>query len=119
MKDAAKEAAKETAKEAPKEIPRKAGRGAKKALYGTSLALALLVGYIYGTDTRASVHRYGVVPLIRLLYPDAEDAHHLGVENLKVLYQYGLHPRERGNPDQDGALETEVMVLSIRPMINC
>lgn len=98
------EAAAETAKEAPK----KAGRGSRRIFLGTSLALTLLVGYVYGTDTRASVHRYGVVPLLRLLYPDAEDAHHLGVDTLKTLYQFGLHPRERGNPDGDGALTTEV-----------
>lgn len=98
------EAAAETVKEAPK----KAGRGARRIVLGTSLALTLLVGYVYGTDTRASVHRYGVVPLIRLLYPDAEDAHHLGVDTLKTLYKFGLHPRERGNPDGDGALMTDV-----------
>ncbi|KAJ5666862.1 hypothetical protein N7462_011271 [Penicillium macrosclerotiorum] len=101
-------AAAENAKELPKELPKKAGRGSRKALYGTSLAVVLLVGYIYGTDTRASFHRYGVVPLIRLLYPDAEDAHHLGVDQLKTLYRFGLHPRERGDPDRDGALATEV-----------
>ncbi|OQE04543.1 hypothetical protein PENVUL_c032G05502 [Penicillium vulpinum] len=105
---AAKETAKEATQEAAKEIPRKAGRSSKKALYGTSLALTLLVGYIYGTDTRASIHRYAAVPLIRLLWPDAEDAHHIGVEYLKTLYRYGLHPRERGDPDRDGVLATEV-----------
>lgn len=105
-----KEAAKEAAKEAPKEIPKKAkaARGSRKGLYGTSLALVLLVGYVYGTDTRASAHRYAVVPLIRLLYPDAEEAHHVGVDMLKQLYRFGLHPRERGNQDGDGALATEV-----------
>ncbi|KAL4880437.1 hypothetical protein BJY04DRAFT_208072 [Aspergillus karnatakaensis] len=97
-------AAKETAKEAPK----KAGRGLRRTVLGTSLALTLLVGYLYGTDTRASAHRYGVVPLIRALYPDAEDAHHLGVDTLRTLYKYGLHPRERGDPDRDRALATEV-----------
>lgn len=117
-KEAVKAAAKETAKEAPKEIPRKAGRGSKKLLYGTSLALTLLVGYIYGTDTRASIHRYGIVPLIRKLYPDAEDAHHMGVDVLKLLYPYGLHPRERGEPDRDGALSTEVITLSIPSTAN-
>ncbi|KAF3394190.1 Dihydroorotate dehydrogenase [Penicillium rolfsii] len=102
------QAAAETVKEASKEIPKKAGRGFRKALYGTSLAVVLFVGYIYGTDTRASIHRYVVVPLIRQVFPDAEDAHHVGVDALKLLYQYGLHPRERGNPDKDGALATEV-----------
>lgn len=116
--EAAKEKVKDATKEAAKEVPRKAGRGSKKALYGTSLALTLLVGYIYGTDTRASAHRYAVVPLIRLLWPDAEDAHHIGVENLKMLYQYGLHPRERGDPDRDGALATEVMTCPTRSIAN-
>lgn len=109
--DSAPTAAADTVKEAPKEakeIPKRAGRASRNGLYGTSLAVVLLVGYIYGTDTRASIHRYGVVPLMRLLYPDAEEAHHVGVDNLKKLYEFGLHPRERGDPDRDGALATEV-----------
>ncbi|KAJ5569662.1 uncharacterized protein N7459_009092 [Penicillium hispanicum] len=105
---AAAAAAAETTKAVPKEVPRRAGRGSRKVLYGTSLAVALLVGYVYGTDTRASFHRYGVVPLLRLVWPDAEEAHHMGVNNLKLLYRFGLHPRERGDPDRDGALATEV-----------
>lgn len=106
--EAVKKAAKDAAKEAPKEIPKKAARRSRKGLYGTSLALLLVAGYIYGTDTRASAHRYAVVPLIRLIYPDAEEAHHVGVDMLKQLYRFGLHPRERGDPDSDGALATEV-----------
>ncbi|KAI2789073.1 hypothetical protein POX_e07100 [Penicillium oxalicum] len=102
------QAAAETVKQSAKEVPKKAARGSRKILYGTTLAVTLLVGYVYGTDTRASIHRYLVVPLIRQLFPDAEDAHHVGVDSLKFLYQYGLHPRERGNPDNDGALTTEV-----------
>lgn len=114
---ATESAAKETAKEAPK----KAGRGSRRTVLGTSLALTLLVGYVYGTDTRASVHRYAVVPLIRALYPDAEDAHHLGVDALRTLYNYGLHPRERGDPDGDGALETEVgeSILDFIEIVEC
>ncbi|KKK12060.1 hypothetical protein P175DRAFT_0502899 [Aspergillus ochraceoroseus IBT 24754] len=94
--------------EPAQEAPKNARRGVRRTVLGTSLALALLAGYVYVTDTRASVHRYGAVPLIRLLYPDAEDAHHLGVDSLKTLYKYGLHPRERGGLDADGVLETEV-----------
>ncbi|KAJ5646146.1 Aldolase-type TIM barrel [Penicillium lividum] len=106
--DSTPTAAAEPVKEAAKELPKRAARGSRKGIYGTSFALALLVGYIYGTDTRASIHRYAMVPLIRWLYPDAEEAHHFGVEMLKSLYEYGMHPRERGNPDRDGALATEV-----------
>lgn len=110
-----KEAAKETTAqvtETVKEAPKKTGRKLKRTVWGTSLALTLLAGYVYGTDTRASVHRYGVVPLVRLLFPDAEDAHHFGVDILKTLYKYGLNPRERGDPDSDGALLTEVYTSS-------
>ncbi|KAI1958820.1 Dihydroorotate dehydrogenase (quinone), mitochondrial [Ophidiomyces ophidiicola] len=60
------------------------------------------------TDTRASAHRYVVPPLVRWMYPDAEDAHHAGVRLLQRLYGWGLHPRERGCPDADGKLVTEV-----------
>lgn len=98
----------ETAETVAKEAPKKAGRGLKRTVIGTTLALSALVGYVYATDTRASVHRYGVVPLVRTLFPDAEDAHHFGVDILKTLYKYGLNPRERGNPDGDGSLVTEV-----------
>ncbi|KAL4897884.1 hypothetical protein BDV59DRAFT_51623 [Aspergillus ambiguus] len=108
----ASDKASETA-EVVKEVPKKAGGGFKRTVVGTSLALAMLVGYVYATDTRASIHRYGVVPLIRLLYPDAEDAHHVGVDAMKMLYKYGLHPRERGDPDADGALSTEIFGYTI------
>ncbi|OJJ46732.1 hypothetical protein ASPZODRAFT_2011200 [Penicilliopsis zonata CBS 506.65] len=94
--------------EAVKEAPKKAGRGFRRTMIGTSLAIVLIGGYFYVTDTRASIHRYAVVPLIRWLLPDAEDAHHIGVSSLKTLYKYGLNPRERGSIDDDGALATEV-----------
>ncbi|KAL4964153.1 dihydroorotate dehydrogenase 2 [Aspergillus stella-maris] len=101
-------AAEETAAKATKETPKKAKRGLRRGVWGTGLALTLLVGYLYGTDTRASVHRYGVVPLIRQVFPDAEEAHHVGVDALKLLWEWGLYPRERGDFDGDGRLSTEV-----------
>ncbi|RMD42883.1 hypothetical protein DV735_g2241, partial [Chaetothyriales sp. CBS 134920] len=67
-------------------------------LYGTSLVLGLGIFYLYITDTRANVHRWVVVPTLRLLYPDAEDAHHASNEALKFLWTLGLHPRERPDP---------------------
>lgn len=72
------------------------------------MVLGLGCGYIYITDTRAGVHQWLVPPMLRWIYPDAEDAHHFGVDMLKSLYRYGLHPRERGNPDGDGKLVTKV-----------
>ncbi|OAX78802.1 hypothetical protein ACJ72_06887 [Emergomyces africanus] len=85
-----------------------AGRKLKRYFLGTSIVLFLWGGYLYATDTRASAHRWIVPRLIRWYYPDAEDAHHAGVDWLKFLYRFGLHPRERGNPDGDGKLVTEV-----------
>ncbi|KAF1813342.1 dihydroorotate reductase pyre [Eremomyces bilateralis CBS 781.70] len=63
--------------------------------YSAALLLSTGAVYIYATDTRASIHRYVVVPAVRTIFPDAEDAHHAGVKALQILYQLGLHPRER------------------------
>lgn len=59
------------------------------------MAATLYLLYLYGTDTRASIHQWLVPPLIRTLYPDAEEAHHAGTVALKVLHELGLNPRER------------------------
>lgn len=56
---------------------------------------SLLATYLYATDTRSSLHRYLVPPLLRGLYPDAESAHHSSTALLKALHTLGLHPRER------------------------
>lgn len=77
---------------------------AKTLLIGTSVAITGTALYLYLTDTRASVHQWLVPPLLRLLYPDAEDAHHVGTSALQTLYALGLHPRERNPPtDTDAA----------------
>lgn len=70
---------------------------AKTLLIATALAASGYVIYVYATDTRAFVHRYVVPPLLRTVFPDAEDAHNTTVALLKVLYELGLHPRERPN----------------------
>lgn len=59
------------------------------------MAASLYLLYIYATDTRASVHQWLVPPLLRALFPDAEEAHHVGTVGLKVLHELGLNPRER------------------------
>ncbi|KAI9798764.1 MAG: Dihydroorotate dehydrogenase (quinone), mitochondrial [Piccolia ochrophora] len=81
---------------------------AKNWIYVTSVGLVLSLTYLYFTDTRAGVHRYVVVPALRLIYNDAEDAQEAGTSALKTLYGIGLHPRERGDPDARGDLATEV-----------
>ncbi|KAI1208342.1 FMN-linked oxidoreductase [Annulohypoxylon truncatum] len=64
-------------------------------LYATTVAATGYVVYVYTTDTRAFVHRYVVPPLLRFVYPDAEEAHNAAVYSMKNLYSLGLHPRER------------------------
>ena len=54
------------------------------------------------------VHQWLVIPTLRRIYPDAEDAHEAGNHLLKMLYQFGLHPRERDDPDKAGHLKIEV-----------
>jgi dihydroorotate dehydrogenase len=80
----------------------------KNLFYGTALVLGSSLLYFYLTDTRASLHRWLVVPVLRRLYGDAEEAHHAGNAALKFLWQFGLYPRERGDPDRAGDLQIDV-----------
>ncbi|KAL8902891.1 MAG: hypothetical protein Q9207_004300 [Kuettlingeria erythrocarpa] len=80
----------------------------KNILLGSTIGLSLILGYYYATDTRASIHEWLVIPCLRYFYPDAEDAHEFGNRALKALYSFGIHPRERGNPDARGDLAIEV-----------
>jgi dihydroorotate dehydrogenase len=72
------------------------------------LAVGLSFGYLYVTDTRASIHEWLLVPALRQIYPDGEDAHHAGTRMLKALHSFGLNPRERGSEDSTGDLAVEV-----------
>ncbi|KAL5594137.1 hypothetical protein BROUX41_001183 [Berkeleyomyces rouxiae] len=82
------------------------GSSFKMTAYMAGLAVVGTASYMYGTDSRASIHRYVVPPLLRTIFPDAEDAHHVGTAVLESLYSVGLHPRER-TPDSP-ALATNV-----------
>ena len=82
-------------------------------MIGTAIGLTATFGYFYVTDTRASVHRWLVVPVFRWLYPDPEDAHIAGNKALKGLYKLGWHPRERSTPDDDGLLKVEVSLSTL------
>lgn len=73
------------------------------------------LAYIYTTDTRAFFHRYVVPPLLRAVYPDAEDAHNAAVSSMKNLYSLNLHPRERLSKEGvDSASELSVSVFGTR-----
>lgn len=82
--------------------------------YGTTLVLGFGIIYAYITDTRASAHRWIVIPALRLIYRDPEDAHHAGNQALKALWAFGLYPRERGDPDKQQDLAIEVFGRSLR-----
>jgi hypothetical protein len=80
----------------------------KNLFLGTAIGAFLVLGYFYVTDTRAGFHRWVVVPCLRWIYPDAEEAHEAGNKALRMLHEFGLHPRERGDPDKAGDLRVEV-----------
>ena len=84
----------------------------KNILYGTSIALFLLLGFNAATDVRFSLHQYITVPLLRYIYTDAEEAHTVGTKTLKMLHALGLHFRERGDPDAAGDLQIEVITIA-------
>jgi dihydroorotate dehydrogenase len=84
----------------------------KNIFFGTSIFLFGAFSYLYITDTRAGVHQWLAVPALRWIYPDAEDAHHVGTQTLKALYSFGLHPRERNSKAEDTrAADLSVMVF--------
>ncbi|KIX02432.1 dihydroorotate dehydrogenase (fumarate) [Rhinocladiella mackenziei CBS 650.93] len=82
--------------------------------YGATLILGLGIIYVYVTDIRASAHRYIVIPALRLVYRDPEEAHHAGNRILKSLWEFNLHPRERGDPDRYNDLEVEIFGHMLR-----
>ncbi|RYP93699.1 hypothetical protein DL770_000230 [Monosporascus sp. CRB-9-2] len=81
-------------------------------LFATSLTASGCLIYFYATDTRAFVHRYVVPPLLRTVFPDAEDAHNAAVSSMKGLYEVNLHPRERaGGFSSSGGPDISVSVF--------
>lgn len=75
--------------------PKRSAIGFGTVALSTSLVASAYLLYLYTTDTRASYHQWLVPPMLRLVYSDAEEAHHVGTKALKLLYELGLHPRER------------------------
>ncbi|KAI3391212.1 hypothetical protein diail_7762 [Diaporthe ilicicola] len=101
-----------------KQPPRRSAIGFGTVALSTSLLASAYLLYLYATDTRASYQQWLVPPLLRLLYPDAEEAHHVGTKALKFLYELGLHPRERptrapGIVPEPSDLATQVFDVSL------
>ncbi|KAI0097772.1 hypothetical protein GGR51DRAFT_552919 [Nemania sp. FL0031] len=113
------------ARQTPRQFPRISQRAAsttgpsvasraRTAVFITSLALSGTVIYIYATDTRAFFHRHVIPPLLRFVYPDAEDAHNAAVSSMKNLYSLNLHPRERGSIlPENGDVDLSVSVFGM------
>ncbi|KAI1877726.1 hypothetical protein JX265_003734 [Neoarthrinium moseri] len=89
----------------------------KTILFATSLTAGGYLVYLYGTDTRASLHRWLVPPMLRFLYPDAEEAHNAAVSSMKTLYSLNLHPRERGSKSRELDPELALSVFG-HPLAN-
>jgi dihydroorotate dehydrogenase len=86
----------------------------KVIIYSATLAASGAGLYLYATDTRASAHAWLVPPLLRLLYPDAEDAHHAGTKALQALYTLNLHPRERsGAPSSSSSASNSPLGITV------
>lgn len=76
------------------------------------MALSGVVVYIYATDTRAFFHRHVIPPLLRFVYPDAEEAHNASVSSMRNLYSLNLHPRERASVlGADGGADLSISVF--------
>lgn len=88
------------------------------ALLATSVGATVLAVGLYATDTRAELlHHYVVPPLLRLVFPDAEDAHHTSMAVLRGLWLLGLHPRERGRV-LDSDVDVDLSISVFQPVEN-
>jgi dihydroorotate dehydrogenase len=90
----------------------------KNVLFGTAVAGSLYVTYLYVTDTRASVHRWLVPRLLRVVFPDAEDAHHAGTTMMQTLYSVNMHVRERDKSFLSAALPNLSTMVFDAPLSN-
>lgn len=81
----------------------------KTIILTAGTGLVLYAGFHAVTDTRFStLHRHIVVPVLRKLYPDGEEAHHVGSMAMKKMGDLGINIRERGNQDAEGDLAVEI-----------
>ena len=76
-------------------------------MIATTVAAFAGIGYFCVTDTRSRLHRLAV-PVLRTIYPDAEEAHEVGVKSIRGLSRFNLHPRSRCKLDEARDLEIEV-----------
>ena len=82
----------------------------RTGLYATLFAVSTGLMAVYYFDSRSSIHRYVLTPLVRNLF-DAEIGHKLAVKTLRT----GLGPRDTQTDDE--VLTTEVRRISLSRMI--
>ncbi|BAP71259.1 dihydroorotate dehydrogenase [Kluyveromyces marxianus] len=94
--------------------PLKAGvPGAKFLKYTVGFTLGTLAGF-YLTNSRSAIHEYVSCPTVRLLTPDAEAGHKLGIWLLK----YGLAPRLWFDKDEE-LLHVNVFGKTLTNPVGC
>lgn len=97
----------------PRRQPLKASAAPKALLYVTGLLGASAACY-YVMDSRSAVHQYLLCPLIRLLTPDAEEGHKLGI----WLMKWGLAPKLFFDKDPE-SLQVNVFGKTLSNPIGC
>lgn len=91
----------------------KSNAGPRSLLYAAGL-LGASAAYLYSVDARSAVHQYLFCPLIRLVTPDAEDGHKLGIWLLK----WGLSPKLLFDKDPE-SLHVNVFGKTLTNPIGC
>lgn len=87
--------------------------GPRVLLYAAGLTAAS-AGYFYFMNSRSAVHEYLICPILRLITPDAEDGHKLGIWFLKN----GMAPKLFFDKDPD-SLQVKVFGKTITNPIGC
>ncbi|AET41315.1 dihydroorotate dehydrogenase Ecym_8019 [Eremothecium cymbalariae DBVPG len=98
------------------EVPLQASvtSGASKfLLYGSSIACGTIIGF-YFMNSRSAIHEYVLCPLLRLVTPDGENGHRMGIWFLK----WGLAPRLLFDKD-DKVLAVDVFGTRMTNPIGC
>ncbi|AAS51193.1 ACL035Cp [Eremothecium gossypii ATCC 10895] len=88
--------------------------GASRYIIGTASVLVGAMAGFYIMNSRSAIHEYVSCPLVRLVTPDAEDGHKLGIWFLK----YGLAPKLMFDKD-DPVLKVEVFGKTMSNPIGC
>lgn len=85
-----------------------------KPLQLTALLLAGSAGYLYFMNARSAIHEYVVCPVVRLITPDPENGHKLGI----WCFKWGLSPKLYFDKDPE-SLHVNVFGTTMTNPIGC